>query len=173
MRCLLIFSLFALSGCTTAATPPVVPPSALPVEITLEKIRASEVEAMVARHKGKVVAIDVWADFCAPCKKAFPHLVELHKQHAAEGLVCVSLSVDLHDNFDGALAFLKKQGATFPNYILWDSDDNKDQLEKKLPHTAVPIFHVFDRDGKRVKTWEGAIKHDEIDALIKKLLAKE
>jgi thiol-disulfide isomerase/thioredoxin len=141
--------------------------------IKLEKIKASEVEKAVAAHKGKVVVVDVWADFCLPCKKKFPHLVHLHKELAKEGLVCISLSVDLEENFNGALEFLKKQGATFPNYILWDTEDNKDKLEKSFNHTAPPIFHVFDRSGKRIQTWEGKIEEEKIDMLIKYLLKQK
>jgi thiol-disulfide isomerase/thioredoxin len=153
-----------------------------PGEVTLEKIKADEVEKMITGHKGRVVCVDVWADFCAPCKKKFPHLVQLHKDFAKEGLDCISVSVDLEENFDGALTFLKAQKATFPNFILWDSDENKDKLdpienkqkmEPKFAHRCPPIFHVFDRDGKKIKTWEGAIKEDEIDKLIKELLTKK
>ncbi len=146
---------------------------AKPTEIKLEKIKASDVEKTVAAHKGKVVIVDVWADFCLPCKKKFPHLVKLHKELASEGLVCISLSVDLQDNFDGALEFLKKQGAVFPNYILWDNDENKDKLEKTFSHTSPPIIHVFDRKGKKIETWEGKIEEDKIDALIKDLLKEK
>jgi thiol-disulfide isomerase/thioredoxin len=142
-------------------------------DIKLVKIKATDVEKTIARYKGKVVAVDVWADFCAPCKMKFPHIVQLHKDLAKDGLVCISLSVDLEENFDGALTFLKKQGATFPNFILWDDDDSKDKLDKTFEHRRVPIFHVFDRDGKKVKTWEGAIKEPEIDKLIKELLSKK
>jgi thiol-disulfide isomerase/thioredoxin len=142
--------------------------------IMLEKIKANEVEKMVAAHKGKVVCVDVWADFCAPCKMKFPHLVQLHKELGNKGLICISLSVDLEENFDGALAFLKKQNATFANYILWDDDEAaKDKLDKTIEHIRVPIFHVFDRDGKKVKTWDGRINEDEIDKLIKDLLEKK
>jgi len=141
-------------------------------EVKIEKIKASEIEKMIAGHKGKVICVDVWADFCLPCKKLFPHLVKLHKDFAKEGLDCISLSVDLDDNVSGALNFLKKQNATFPNYILWDNDDNKDLLEPKFAHRAPPIIHVFDRDGKKIKTWEGGVKEDEVDNLIKELLKK-
>jgi thiol-disulfide isomerase/thioredoxin len=141
-------------------------------EIKLEKIKASEIEKMIAGHKGKVVCVDVWADFCLPCKKLFPHLVKLHQEFAKDGLDCISLSVDLDDNLSGALKFLKKQKASFPNFILWDTDDNKDLLEPKFAHRSPPIFHVFDRDGKKIKTWEGGVKEDEVDKLIKQLLKK-
>jgi thiol-disulfide isomerase/thioredoxin len=142
-------------------------------EIKLEKIKAADIEQAIARHKGNVVAVDVWADFCAPCKQKFPHLVKLHRDLAKEGLVCISISVDLEENFDGALEFLKKQKANFPNYILWDTDENKDALEKSFAQHSPPIVHIYDRNGKRIKTWEGAIKEDEIDRLIIDLLKQK
>src|SRR6476659_8462790 len=52
-------------------------PSALSGEAKLTKVKAAEFEKIIASHKGKVIAVDVWADFCAPCKKAFPHIVKL------------------------------------------------------------------------------------------------
>jgi len=139
-------------------------------EIKLSKIKANEVEKAVAAHAGKVVVVDVWANFCIPCKKKFPHLVQLHKEFAKSGLVCMSLSVDPDDDFAGALEFLQKNGATFPNFILLDTDENKDKLEKTFEHTSPPIIHVFDRKGKKIQTWEGKIEEDKIDTLIKKLL---
>jgi thiol-disulfide isomerase/thioredoxin len=140
-------------------------------EIKLEKIKAADVEKAVAAHKGKVVVVDVWASFCAPCMKKFPHLVQLHKELAKEGLVCISLSVDIDDEgYAKALEFLQKQGAAFPNYVLVDTEENKDKLEKTLEHTACPIVHVFDRNGKKIQTWDTKIEEDKIDALIKKLL---
>jgi thiol-disulfide isomerase/thioredoxin len=162
----IVFAGIAIAIVCGGAAPAAEPKS----EIKIEKIKAAEVEKIVAAHKGKVVVVDVWASFCLPCKKKFPHLVKLHKELAAEGLVCISLSVDLDEGLADALDFLKKQGATFPNYILWDSEKNKDNLEKSFIHSAPPIVHVFDRNGKKIQTWEGKIEEDKIDMLIKDLL---
>src|SRR5262249_40130685 len=66
-------------------------------EIKLIKVKASELEKALAAHTGKVVVVDVWASFCVPCMKKFPHMIQLHKALAKEGLVCISLSVDIDD----------------------------------------------------------------------------
>jgi hypothetical protein len=97
----------------------------------------------------------------------------MHKELAKDGLVCMSLSVDEADNADVALEFLKKMGATFPNYRLDDTEAAKDKLNKTLPHAVPPIIHVFDRDGKKVKTWEGDDKDGEVDTFVKELLKKK
>jgi thiol-disulfide isomerase/thioredoxin len=82
-------------------------------EIKLEPTDLDGVLKAVAAHKGKVVVVDVWGVFCVPCKEKFPHMVKLHNDLAKEGLVLISLTVDEPEDKDGALAFLKKQNATF------------------------------------------------------------
>src|SRR5579871_6210498 len=89
-------------------------------EVQLRPVSYRELGDVVKARRGKVVVVDVWADFCAPCKREFPNLVRLHERYAADGLVCVSVSVDGAAKHDAALAFLKRQKATFANYRLTD-----------------------------------------------------
>ncbi|MCE9528453.1 MAG: TlpA family protein disulfide reductase, partial [Planctomycetales bacterium] len=88
-----------------------------PAPITLVPADEKDLAALIAKNKGNVVFVDYWATFCGPCKKAFPHTVELHKKHQAEGLAVISVDFDLLEDQEKALAFLKKQGATFDNLI--------------------------------------------------------
>ena len=139
------------------------------VEIKLEPVNFVQLERAIAAHKGKVVLVDVWGEFCLPCKKKFPHVVQMHKDWAKDGLVVISLSVDDPDNKIRALDFLKKNAATFQNFLLDDTEENKDKWEKKLAHTAPPILHVFDRSGKLVKSFEFE-KAEEIDKFVQEVL---
>ena len=70
-------------------------------------------------------------------------------------------------------AYISDGWATFTNLILDDTDENKDKLEKVLAHGSPPIVHVFDRSGKKVKTFDREIKGDELDVLIKELLKQK
>ena len=131
---------------------------AMAAEVTLKKASLADVEKAIAAHKGKVVVVDVWGDFCVPCKKKFPSVVKLAKDYGNAGLVVISLTLDDADDkeaTDSALAFLKDKGATFENYQLADTDDNRKAYEKKIPHGLPPILNVYDREGKLVKTFEG------------------
>src|ERR1051325_927484 len=74
--------------------------------VELKAARYGDIGKAIRGHRGKVVVVDIWADFCAPCKQAFPHLVEMHHKYGKEGLVCVSVTVD-PDLTAGALKFLK------------------------------------------------------------------
>jgi hypothetical protein len=96
----------------------------------------------------------------------------MQKELAKDGLVVITLSVDEEENEKAALEFLRKVKATFPNYVLNDKDEAKDNLEKTLPHKLPPIYHVFDRSGKKVKTLEEVTEVD-FDKFIKDLLGQK
>ena len=44
--------------------------------------------------KGKILVVDFWASWCAPCKAAFPALGKINADYAARGVVLVGISVD-------------------------------------------------------------------------------
>lgn len=131
-------------------------------KVDLKECRADELVSSVKGFKDKVVVVDFWATWCAPCVKKFPHLVELHKKHAAKGLVCVSVDMDklgggAYDR-DKALGFLTKQAAAFPNFAMTDPDNKADDkaLEAAFGEDfrLLPYLVIFDRGGRRV--WDSA-----------------
>jgi thiol-disulfide isomerase/thioredoxin len=122
-----------------------------PVKVEQKKAKLDAITAAIAKHKGKVVIVDFWGDFCIPCKKEFPNLVRLHNEHAKDGLVCVSVAVDDPDDADAAasgLKFLQKQKATFENYLI---DEKPEVWQKNWGFAAVPAVMVYGRDGKIAK----------------------
>jgi len=58
--------------------------------VQLKIVKYGELTEAVRVQKGKVLVVDVWADFCIPCKEEFPNLVRLHKKYAEKGLSCFS-----------------------------------------------------------------------------------
>lgn len=114
-----------------------------------------EAAAFVASQQGKVVVMDLWTTYCAPCRQEFPNLVALHNRLGSQ-VVCVSVSL----NFDGladepiekcqadSMEFLVAQGATFTNIIC--STPAEDVFGKQIPHQSVPAVYVFSRSGDLV-----------------------
>jgi thiol-disulfide isomerase/thioredoxin len=135
-------------------------PAAEKDAVTLEETRAEKLVATIKAQKDKVVVVDFWATWCAPCVKKFPHLVELHKKHAAKGLVCVSVDMarlggGKYDR-EQSLGFLKKQSAAFPNFMMTDPEADDKALEAAFGEDfrLLPYLVIFDRGGRRV--WDSA-----------------
>jgi thiol-disulfide isomerase/thioredoxin len=147
-------------------------PAEPPGEVKLRPVSYAELVEVVKAQRGKVVVVDVWADFCLPCKREFPNLVRLHERYAADGLVCLSVSVDDAAKHDAALAFLTRQKATFANYRLTDKPE---VWQKAWKVSGPPIVFVFDRAGKRAAKFDSEdekkpFTYAEVEALVRKLL---
>lgn len=91
--------------------------------------------------EGRVLLVDFWASWCAPCKASFPALAQLHSWYAQRGVVVLGVSVD--ENAQDYAAFLKKQ--TPPFSIV------RDQAQKLVTLVQVPVMpttYVIGRDGR-------------------------
>jgi len=106
---------------------------------------------------GKVVYVDFWASWCAPCRQSFPWMQELYDRLRRRGLEIVAVSVDT--DHSAALKFLKQADVTFP--VLYDSTGT---LAKQYGLEAMPTSFVYGRDGRLVATHRGFHK-DEADSL--------
>ena len=152
----LLFSTVSFLGCESNAPTMNSPPTAA---VTLDIKNWDETLALVAKHKGKIVVLDVWSTSCEPCMVEFPHLVELHKQHGSDKLVCMSASCDYagikskppESYRDRVLKFLTQQNATFQNVLL---NVESDTLFEKMELASIPAVYVFGRDGKVAKRFD-------------------
>jgi thiol-disulfide isomerase/thioredoxin len=127
---------------TTAQKPPVAPP------VQLKVVKFDQWQAAVKAQRGKVVVVDVWASNCGPCRKEFPHLVELSRRYARDGVAFMSVSVDPVDNKASALAFLQKHNPPFTNYLL---DEDHHLWQDKWDVNGLPAVLVFDQRGEQVR----------------------
>jgi thiol-disulfide isomerase/thioredoxin len=125
-------------------------------------------EGTVPDLQGKVVLVDLWASWCAPCKKALPMYAELHKEFAARGVVIIAVSLD--ENRKDYDAFLKKH--TFPFTV---ARDPKVRLGDDLGVTEMPTSFLIGTDGRIHSVHSGAPGDKakaKLAAVIEELLKK-
>jgi thiol-disulfide isomerase/thioredoxin len=114
----------------------------------------------LASLKGKVVVVEFWATWCGPCVQGIPHLNELHKSHASDGLVVLSLT----DQDKSAVEkFVDQKGDGMSYAVGMGSETGRDYGVSGIPHAF-----VIGRDGKLA--WEGHPGVPEFDAAVEAAL---
>lgn len=127
-------------------------------------------------NKGKVIVVDCWATWCAPCMAGFPKTVALHEKYNDQGLVVVSVSFDdMGDDDDEkkarrdeALDFLKKKKAVFKNFLA-RTGIGSDSGTPFGVTINLPAFRVIDRQGK--DRLDPKLSHEEIEKQLPDLVA--
>jgi thiol-disulfide isomerase/thioredoxin len=104
--------------------------------------------------RGKVVLLDFWASWCAPCVRALPSVKKIQKDHASDPFVVVSVSGD-HEERPWR-AFVDKNGMSWPQY--WDRDH---QLRAKFDVKVIPTYVLIDREGIEQLRVNGSGFHEE------------
>jgi thiol-disulfide isomerase/thioredoxin len=175
-----------LSGCGPKATRDKIAGSA-PVDlipaatgdITLSAVDRAGYDAVVAKHRGKVVLVDFWATWCSPCVEQLPHTLALGQRMSDRGLTVITVSCDEPTESDRVAKFLSTQqagGAT--NLISQFGGSPRTMDEFEIPGGAVPFYKLYDRAGRLRQSFgiDPAAKKQftsaDIEAAVKQLLAE-
>ena len=118
---------------------------------------------------GRVVLVDFWASWCAPCKASFPALDDLQRTYAGRGFTVLAVSVD--DDPRKMKDFLAAHPVAFP--VVHDA---RQQLVAAAGIEAMPSSFLVDRAGK-IRYAHAGFKPEtspaELAAEIERLLAPE
>lgn len=126
---------------------------------------------LVASAKGKVLLVNFWATYCVPCRKEMPQMVALEAKMRSQGFQFVTISADEPEQLKDAAAFLDKVKVPAPVYLRKAKDDDKfvAAIDPKWSG-ALPASFLYDKTGRKVRSFFGEVKLAELEAAIKKLL---
>ncbi len=124
-------------------------------------------QKLVASHKGRVLLVDFWATWCEPCRKEMPALVKLQQSRKFQ---LVTISADEPEQEAGAKTFLTKNGVADPVYVRRAKDDDKfiNSVDPKWSG-ALPALFLYDKTGKKVRSFVGETPLKDIEAALAKL----
>jgi len=103
----------------------------------------------------KVVLLNFWATWCAPCRKEMPAMQRLWERYRKQGLVIVAVAAD-KDNGKQVASFVDKLGLNFP--ILLDPDG---KVRNRYEVVGLPMSYLIGRDGRisgrviGITDWDG------------------
>jgi thiol-disulfide isomerase/thioredoxin len=125
------------------------PPFALPAangeSISLEKLR------------GKIVYVDFWASWCAPCRRSFPWMNEIQQRYGSQGVAIVAINVDAKR--EDANRFLRQYPASFVVAF-----DGSGATPGAYDAKAMPSSYLIDGKGRIVVVEQG-FRDEDRDAL--------
>jgi len=115
-------------------------------------VDADGLKQLVARYRGKVVYLDFWATWCAPCVAALPKLAELQKQYGPRGLQVIAVSFDDPELWASQVRpTLAKAGWRGPAVVMKDREA-QNAVVAWLGHdwrSELPARFLLDREGRR------------------------
>lgn len=120
-------------------------------------------QVRIADLKGRVVLVDFWASWCAPCREELPVLEGLYKKHREQGLVVVGVGLD--KDADKLTKFLRGSPLSFP--VVHDSAG---AVAERYAPPKMPSSYLIDRKGLVRKVHAG-FKASDKAALEKEIAA--
>lgn len=106
---------------------------------------------LVTERNGRILFMNVWATWCAPCVEEFPDLVKLSRAYTENDVEVVGISVDYVDEIETKIVpFLKKQNVPFRIYVAqFEHQEDFINAVDKSWNGALPASFIFDPDGKQ------------------------
>ena len=158
----LALAVLAMGWLAACGSPqPAVPTLDLP-EIVLEGLDGREVA--LAGYKGKVLLIDFWATWCAPCKESIPHLSKLQDRYGGRGFEVIGIALDV----GGRKVVAPYAEDLAINYEVLLGDEGAARAFGGIP--GIPTSFLVDREGQIVRRFVGVIDGEDYAALIEPLL---
>ena len=108
------------------------------VEFSLPTVNGETVALQNLR--GKVVLLNFWATWCAPCRDELPELARLQEKYRQRGLAVVAVSVD--NEMENVRRFLKKHEVKLQ--VVWDK---KKKAAEAYAVEKMPSSYLIDRNG--------------------------
>lgn len=135
-------------------------------DYTLGSVDGARVSA--SQFDGKVVLVNFWATWCAPCREEMPMLMALREQHHAQGLEVVGIAMD---DVQRARDFVAELGIDYPNLVGSTDVMATMQLYGNASGT-LPYSVLVDRAGLVRWVKLGILERPELEAEITGLLAE-
>ena len=118
----------------------------------------------LAGLRGKVVMLDFWASWCAPCRYEAPDLARVYLDYADRAVEFVG--VDIWDQRQDAIDHVDRYQITYPNGV-----DDRGMIAITYGVRGIPEKVFIDQDGVIVKKFVGPVDPETLRSTLNELLA--
>ena len=116
--------------------------------------------------RGKVLIVNFWATWCAPCREEIPEFIKFQERFRANGVQFVGVAIDQKER---VAPYAKDMGINYPLVVGgMETMEFSRQLGNRA--TVLPFTLVLDRRGTVVASKIGILKPDSLETIIQPLL---
>ncbi len=117
----------------------------------------------LANYRGKVVLLDFWATWCAPCRGEIPHFVEFQDKYRDHGLQVIGISMD--DGPKPVHEFYRQFKMNYPVAL-----GNEKVAGAYGGVLGLPVTFLIGRDGRVAAKYVGEVQMPTLEQAIESLL---
>jgi len=128
---------------------------------TLKDMNGADVR--LSDFKSKVLLINFWGTWCAPCRAEIPELIKIADQYKDKGVVVLGLAQQ--DTPEDLRAFAAEHKMNYPSLL-----STEDVEEAFGPLWAVPMSFIVDRAGSICFKHVGPVTKEQVDKALQPLL---
>ena len=122
--------------------------------------------------RGKVVVVNMWASWCAPCRGEAGTLEKVYGETKAQGVEFVGIVSGGKDSIDNAKAFQRRFDVSYPS--MFDADNSLVlAFRGQLPPAAIPTTLVLDREGRVAARALGPVDRSRLLGMIEPVLREQ
>lgn len=119
----------------------------------------------IADYRGRWVLVNLWASWCVPCRQEAPVLDEFARRYRGRNVTV--LGIDVQDNSDDALAFLREFDVRYPQLR-----SVGDERSEAFGSTGVPENFLVDPRGRLALIWRGPVDREFLERNVVPIVEK-
>lgn len=132
-------------------------------DFTLETMEGTSFT--LSEQKGKIVILNIWATWCAPCREEIPDFMEIQEE-MEEHLLFVGVSVD-EKGWDVVVPFAEEFEINYPIVL-----DDGTVSEKYGPIMGIPMSFIINEEGDVAYVIPGMIRKELLQRTLEEMIAE-
>ena len=134
-------------------------------DFTLYTLEGTEIK--LSDYLGKIVILDFWATWCAPCRKSIPDLISIQDEYEDE-LVVIGISLDQPATQNNLQLFINNFGINYPVVLCtYEVSEAYGNIQ------AIPTSFIIDKEGNIINKHIGLVPKSTLIEEINSLLAED
>ena len=127
-----------------------------------ESVDAAGFREMISRLQGRVVVVNFWATWCAPCRTEFEALQKLRTAFSEADVAILGVSLD----YDSAQyrRFVAEHPFGYPTVL------GGEEMMREFGIDAVPHTWIYSAEGRVSSAHSGALSYEQLESAVRNML---